>query len=87
MTKVYKETDWSKLSDPVSTILERSDINHRDWNIEINKELEIPYFKGIFTEEMALEIVNYQYSKENKGYFSAKILDGVLMFKFLKRAF
>lgn len=87
MTKKIIDSDWSKLSDSTSTILERLDINRKSYNIQIGEEIDIPYFKGIFTEEIAKEIVEYQHSKENKGYYAATIEDGILKFKFLKRAF
>jgi hypothetical protein len=85
--KKIKDILWAELSDPVGTILERVDINRRDMKLEINGEVNIPHFQGIFTDGMAKEIMDYQYSKDNEGYFSAAIEDNVLAIKFLKRAF
>ncbi|WP_064199029.1 hypothetical protein [Brevibacillus brevis] len=82
-----KETDWSKLSDPVKTILERIDINGRDVDLVIGEAIDIPYFKGIVTEEMAMEIFSYQHSDESKEHYSATREGDVLKVKFLRRAF
>lgn len=81
------ESDWSKLSEPVRTILERLDLNREDETLEINEEIDIPYFKGIFTEDMANQIFAYQYSKENDGYYSIKREGNILYYKFIKGAF
>lgn len=81
------ENDWQYLSDPVKTILERVDINRKSCEIPISSIVDIPYFKGEMTEEMAQEIVRYQYSSDNKGYFSAEINDEILKIKFIKQAF
>lgn len=80
-------SDWSKLSDATGTILERVDINGRDMKLIIGEVLDIPYFKGIITEEIAKEILCYQNSKDNEGYFSAVREDNKLTIRFLKRAF
>lgn len=82
-----KELMWRDLSHPVGTILERIDINCSGSNIEIGSEVNIPYFKGVFTEDMAQEILNYQRSSENDGNFSAALDNKALKIKFLKRAF
>jgi hypothetical protein len=88
MMKKTKDIKWADLSDPVGTILERVDINGRSVDIEIGSEVNIPYFKGVFTAEMAQEIMDYQHSKDNaEGHFSATLEDNVLKIKFLKRAF
>lgn len=81
------ELKWVDLSDPVGTMLERVDINRRSCDIRIGEEVNIPYFKGIFTKEMAEEIMAYQYSSENEGYYLATMCDDVLEIEFLKRAF
>ncbi|MGG1664467.1 hypothetical protein [Brevibacillus sp. NRS-1366] len=87
MEKQIKETEWGKLSDPVKTILERVDINRKDADLIIGEEINIPYFKGIVTEEIAEELVKYQHSNENEGYFSAMIEGKILKIKFLRQGF
>jgi hypothetical protein len=82
-----RESDWSKLSNPVKTILERIDINRESAEVKIGDIIDIPFFKGVLTEEMADEIISYQYSDENEGHYSASKTEGVLTIKFLKRAF
>jgi len=86
-SKDVLETDWSKLSDGVKTILERIDINRKSADIEIGSTINIPYFNGVFTESMAEEIIAYQHSPENKGYYSACKAGNILKVNFLKRAF
>lgn len=81
------ENDWQYLSDPVKTILERIDINRRSASLPVGGIVDIPYFKGELTSEMANEIVDYQHSKDNEGFFSAEIVEGTLNIKFLKQAF
>jgi len=78
--------DWQYLSHAAATILERIDINHCNLNIPIGETLEIPYFKGVITEELAEEIIRYQHSMDHKGDppFSAEIKDGNLVILFLK---
>lgn len=85
--KKATELKWADLSDSVGTILERIDINGKSADIEIGSEVNIPFFKGIFTSEMAQEILDYQHSSDNEGYFSALREDNTLKIKFLKRAF
>ncbi|MGG1650482.1 hypothetical protein ABHN03_16840 [Paenibacillus sp. NRS-1775] len=81
------ENDWQYLSDDVKTILERIDINRKSATIPIGSIVDIPYFKGELTNEMAKEIVQYQHSKDNKGYFSAVIENENLKVEFIKQAF
>lgn len=81
------ENDWQYLSDPVKTILERVDINCKSYEVTIGSLIDIPYFKGELTLEMAQEIVQYQSSKDNEGFFAAEIKDNVLYIKFIKQAF
>ncbi|MFF2532465.1 hypothetical protein ACFVS2_26720 [Brevibacillus sp. NPDC058079] len=86
MAKVY-ESDWAKLSLPTKTILERVDMTRTDEEIKIGEMVDIPFFKGVLTDEIADEIVNYQYSGEQKGYYTASKVDGVVKIKFLQQAF
>jgi hypothetical protein len=78
---------WADLNEDVKTILERVDICQCGAAIKIGSEVDIPYFKGIFTETMAKEILDYQHSEENKGFFSASLDSEVLKIKFLKVGF
>ncbi|MWV44908.1 hypothetical protein GRF59_14900 [Paenibacillus sp. HJL G12] len=80
------DTDWSKLDDSVKTILERVDINKKSSDIPIGSLVDIPYYRGEMTEEMADEIIHYQYSSENKGYYAASLEKGILKIAFLKQA-
>jgi hypothetical protein len=80
------ENDWQYLSDPVKTILERVDINCKSYEIPIRSIVDIPYFKGEMTLEMAQEIVQYQKSKDNEGFFAANVENDILYIKFLKQA-
>ncbi|MCR8641479.1 hypothetical protein NV379_02305 [Paenibacillus sp. N1-5-1-14] len=81
------DTEWGKLSDPVKTILERIDINRSSADIRIGEVVDIPYFKGIFTEEMSDEILKYQHSSENEGFYSAQQVGEIVHINFLKAAF
>jgi len=58
------------LSDPIKTFLECVEINCKSCEIPIGSIVEIPYFKGEMTLEMAQEIVNYQNSKDDEGFFA-----------------
>jgi hypothetical protein len=78
---------WADVSDPVSTILERVDISGKGMRLEIGSMIDLQYFKGIFTKELAEEILHYQHSTDNAGYFSASLEGNVLTITFLKRAF
>jgi len=81
------DNDWQHLSDPVKTILERIDLNRRSAVIQIGSIVDIPYFKGEMTADIANEIINYQHSKDNQGYFSATIKNDILKINLLKQAF
>nr|WP_010503485.1 hypothetical protein [Paenibacillus elgii] len=77
---------WADLSDSVKTIIEHIDINCCDEDFQVGTKLNIPYFKGRFTQEMADAILEYQFSTENlnENCYSAELQDGVLMIKFVK---
>ncbi|OMC63272.1 hypothetical protein BK125_31055 [Paenibacillus odorifer] len=80
------ENDWQYLSDPVKTILERVDINCKSCEIPIGSLVDIPYFKGVMTLEMALEILNFQDSIDNEGFFATSVENKVLSIEFIKWA-
>ncbi|MEK4006410.1 hypothetical protein [Paenibacillus sp. FSL H3-0333] len=80
------DNDWQYLSDPVKTILERVDINCKSYEIPIGSIVDIPCFKGEMTLEMTQEIVQFQVSKDNEGFFGAKVENDVLYIQFLKQA-
>lgn len=82
-----KISDWSTLSDPVKTILERVDINRKGCTLQAGQEIDIPYFKGMITEQMLLEIKRYEQSPENEGYYRTVSNGDLLRIVFLKGAF
>ncbi|PLS18993.1 hypothetical protein CVD28_00910 [Bacillus sp. M6-12] len=82
-----KVSEWSTLSQPVKTILERVDINRKGFTLEAGQEFEIPYFKGMITTEMLSEIKQYETSSENEGYYKTKSDGDSLRIIFLKGAF
>lgn len=79
--------EWKNLSHAVQTILERVDINRSDVQLVIGQEIDIPYFKGIITEEIVKEIEEFQHSEDNEGFFSANVRGNILEIKFIKGAF
>lgn len=81
------DSTWSKLSQPVKTIMERVDINKRDLTLKIGQELEIPYFKGIITQQIVDEIKWLEKEEKNEGYFRTEQERNTFTIKFLKSAF
>jgi hypothetical protein len=80
-------TDWSKLSGNTQTILERFDINRHDDTIEIGEYIDIPYFQGYFTEDMAKEILEYQKSEESQDVYSARREGNTIFMTFHNRVY
>lgn len=81
------ESTWAKLSLSVKTIMERVDINKRDLTLEIGQELDIPYFKGMITQEMVDEIKLLEKEENDEGYFRTEQEGNLFIIRFLKSAF
>lgn len=82
-----KCSDWSKLNNITTNILELVDINKNDMHFKIGEIFEGKYTKGIVTMEIANELIEYQWNKENEGYYKANLTNGILNIQFLKSAF
>lgn len=81
--------EWKELSQANKTILERVDINRRDLHLQIGEELEIPYFKGIITQELVDELKVFQQSEleTNEQYFKVEQTGNQVILRFITHCF
>lgn len=81
--------EWNDLSQASKTILERVDVNRRDLSFQIGEELEIPYFKGVITQELVDELKAFQQSelKTNEQYFKVEQTGNQVILRFITNCF
>ena len=78
---------WRDLTNLAGNILEYVDITKRDLNIKLGAIVETRFIKQELDKQTVDDILEWQYTKEADGCYSAKFVSNILCIKFIKTGF